>query len=562
MRIDRRVTLALLLVLASCTAQVAAPRSDTPTMSPAAHELAPDALYLRQAGNGQSALISVIDARTGAVLRALPDGVVSVDRSTLYSAEPVNGARQTRVHVIDVATGADLRAFTVEGAFSTLSSIDGPAGLSADGRWLVLSHGPIKLNDQWVNGFAVVNTATGAVSGRAELTGTSTFAYLGVAPDGGSLFLQQLGEGATRLRVWDFAAAAFLPSDRIGTGWDGRQQGFATAPRATADGRLLAWLDTGGSGPGTSSAPAVRVLDLVTRRVTTTGLPDAQRSDDFEKYLLWSLALSRDGNTLYAVNPALGAVDQLSPRAGSLDRSNTINVTRAEDGAVAAIARLFFPIAEAKRFIRGGAVLSLDGRSLYAAGTKGIAVIDVATLGSRGTWAADTAFDSFALSPDRARLYAISDQLGKVRVMRVSDGAALGEIKPGGHPGEVVRVDLAADPNATSNVAAVQVCGAYAAPDPSVSAEIQHLKTSATVVETLGPCTIRVRIAGGAGTLVPFTGKVIVLRATSQTTFASADKGDLTAIGRLGLRPDDSFTLSFDSRAFNDGSYPLNFMNR
>jgi hypothetical protein len=563
MRIDRRMTLALLLVLASCTAQVASPRSETPTMSPAAHDLAPDAMYLRQAGNGQAALISVIDARTGAVLRALPDGVVSVDRSTLYSAEPVNGARQTRVHVIDVATGEDTRAFTVEGAFSTLSSIDGPAGLSADGRWLALSHGPIKLNDQWVNGFAVVNTATGAVSGRAELTGTSTFAYLGVAPDGGSLFLQQLGAGATRLRVWDFAAAAFLPDDVIGTAWDGRQQGFATAPRATDDGRLVVWLDTGGgSGPGVSSGPAVRVLDLVTRRATTIGLPDAQRSDDFEKYLLWSLALSRDGSTLYAVNPALGFVDEVSLRTGSLNRSNTINVTRAQEGAVAAVARLFFPIAEAKRFIRGGAIMSLDGRSLYAAGTKGIAVIDVATLGSRSTWASDTGFDSFALSPDGARLYAISDQLGKVRVMRMSDGVTLGEIKPGGYPGEVVRVDLAADPNATSSVAAVQVCGAYAAPDPSVSAEIQHLKTSATVVETLGPCTLRVRIAGGIGTLLPFVGKVITLRATSQTTFASADKGDLTAIGRFGLRPGDSFTLSFDSRAFNDGSYPLNVMNR
>ena len=556
MRIDRRLTLALLLVLASCAAQVAAPRDEISTVSPSAPELAPDAIYLRQAGNGQAALISVIDARSGAVLRALPNGVVSADRSTLYFTEPVNGARQTRVHAINVATGAEARSFVLDGDFTTLSSIDGPAGLSADGRWLVLSQGPIKLNDQWVNGFAVVNTASGAVPGRVELNGASTFAYLGVASDGSSLFLNQLGGGATRLRVWDFATSAFLPDAAIGIAWDGRQQGFATGPLATADARLLVWVDTGGT------APAVRVLDLVTKRVTTIGLPEAQRSDDFEKYLLWSLALSRDGSMLYAVNPALGFIDEVSLRTGSLNRSNKINVTRTEDGALAAVGRLFFPVAEAKRYIRGGAVLSLDGRSLYAAGTKGIAIIDVATLGSRGMWATDTAFDSFALSPDGARLYGISGQLDKVRVMRTSDGAVLGEIKPGGYPGEVVRVDLAVDPNATSSAAALQVCGAYAPPDPSVSAEIQHLKTSATVVEALGPCTLRVRIAGGAGTLVPFTGKVIVLRATSQTTFASAAKGDLTAIGRFRLGPDDSFTLSFDSRAFNDGSYPLTFMNR
>jgi|GEM_PF-3177924 len=105
-------------------------------------------------------------------------------------------------------------------------------------------------------------------------------------------------------------------------------------------------------------------------------------------------------------------------------------------------------------------------------------------------------------------------------------------------------------------------CDAYAAPDRSVGAEIQHLKTSATVVEVMSPCTVRVTIAGGAGTLYPFTGRTVVLRATDATTFGGAAAGDLAAIGKLGLKAGDGFTLSFDSRAFPDGSYPLNFMNR
>jgi DNA-binding beta-propeller fold protein YncE len=558
MRLHRRPALVLLLVLASCGVQVAAPRGESPRPTPAAAgELAPDAIYLRQAGDLTRALISVIDVRTGAVLRALPGGAVSADRTTVYATEHLNGASQTRIRAIDLASGAEARSFTIDGAFSTFVSNDGPAGLSADGRWLVLSRGPIKLGDQWVTGFAVVNTATGGVSGRVEFKSTSAFAPVGVAPDGAVLFVQQQGEGSTRLRVWDLAASGFLPDDAIGTQWDGRQRGFATGPQATADGKWLAWLDV-----GDRSAPSVRLLDLATKRVTSIALPDAQRSDEFEKYLLWSLATSRDGSMLYALNPALGFIDELDLRAGSLRRTNRINVTHASDSGLASFARSVFPVAEAKRYIRGGALLSLDGRTLYAAGTKGIAVIDVATLGSRTVWAADSSFDSFALSPDGLRLYGTSDQTGKVRVVRTSDGAVLGEIKPASYPDQVVRVDLAADPNAASSVAAVQACGAYAPPDPSVSAEIQHLKTSATVVEILGPCTLRVRIAGGAGTLVPFTGKVIALRATSQTTFASANKGDLTAIGRFGLKPEDTFTLSFDSRAFPDGSYPLNFMNR
>jgi hypothetical protein len=557
MRIRRRPSLVLLLVLASCGAQVAAPRGDTSAPPSAAGELSPDAIYVRQSGNGQTALISVMDARSGAVLRALPNGLVSADRSTLYRSDLLNGASQTRVSAIDLATGRESRSFTIDGAYRMLTNIEGPAGLTPDGRWLVLTRDTIQLSGQWISGFAVVNVAAGTVAGRIELKSTSTYGYFGVAPDGGSLFLQEQGDGAVRLRVWDFVSSAFLPDAVIGTQWDGRQAGFATPPVTTQDAKTVLWLDS-----GKGSAPAVRALDLVTKRVTTIVLPDAQRSDDFEKYLLWTLALSRDGTTLYAVNPALGFIDELHPRAGLLDRTNKINVTRATDYGLATVARMLFPIAEAKRYIRGGAVLSLDGRTLFAAGTKGIAVIDVVTLGSRATWAADSSFDSFALSPDGARLYGISDQLGKIRVVRTTDGASLGEIKPASYPGEIVRIDLAADPNAVSNAAAVQACGAYAAPDPSVSAEIQHLKTSATVVETLSPCTLRVQIAGGAGTLVPFTGKIITLRATSQTTFASADKGDLTAIGRFGLKAGDTFTLSFDSRPFPDGSYHLNFMNR
>ena len=73
---------------------------------------------------------------------------------------------------------------------------------------------------------------------------------------------------------------------------------------------------------------------------------------------------------------------------------------------------------------------------------------------------------------------------------------------------------------------------------------------------------MKVTIAGGSGTLLPFVGRTVILRATSVTTFATAPPGDLAAIGKLGLKPNDAFTLSFDSRAFPDGTYPLNFMDR
>jgi hypothetical protein len=558
MRVHRRLALVLLLVLASCGLQGAAPRDAGPSASlTTVAELPAEAIYVRQAGNGQTSLLSVIDIRTGVIVRAVPDGVVSPDRSTVFTTDLGDGGRATHIHVIDLASGQETRAFTIDGGYGELAAFGGGAtGLSADGRWLVLTHGGIKVDDQWVTDFAVVNTASGAVAGRVQLKSAATYAFVGVAPDGASLFLNEQLESATRLRVWDFASSAFLADSVIGT-WDGRQAGFATAPVATRDGTTVAWLET-----GTRSAPAARVLDLASKRVTTIALPQDQRSDDIEKELLWSLALSRDGGTLYAVDPALGAIDELDLRGGRLIRANRVNVTRTPDDAVTSLLRSLFPVADAKRYLRGGALMAPDGRTLYAAGTKGIAVIDVPTLGSRTTWATDTSFDSFFLSPDGARLYGISDQLGRIHVVRTTDGAMVGDIKPGAYPAEVVRVDPGVDPNVISSAAALQACGAYAAPDPSVPAEIQHLKTSATVIAVLSPCTVQVRISGGLGTLVPFTNKVITLRATSQTTFASANEGDLAAIGRFGLKPQDTFTLSFDSRAFPDGSYPLNSMNR
>ena len=105
-------------------------------------------------------------------------------------------------------------------------------------------------------------------------------------------------------------------------------------------------------------------------------------------------------------------------------------------------------------------------------------------------------------------------------------------------------------------------CQAFTPPDMNVDAGIQHLKTSASVVQVTSACTVRVVIAGGRGTLATFTNREIVLRATSRTTFGTASQGDLEAVGRFGFKPGETFTLSFDSRPFSDGSYPINFMNR
>src|SRR6267143_3689052 len=116
-------------------------------------------------------------------------------------------------------------------------------------------------------------------------------------------------------------------------------------------------------------------------------------------------------------------------------------------------------------------------------------------------------------------------------------------------------------PSPTSAPAAQSCDPGYPPPDLGVGAEIQHLKTAASVIEVTSPCTVRVVIAGGAGALADFTNKTITLRATSRTTYADGNAAGATRLGALGLKPGATFTLSFDSRPFPDNSYPLNFIN-
>ncbi len=438
MKVLRVTLLAVAFLVVGCGTQ-AAVTSPKPSASPIPSPTnnSRDVLYVRSWSNAHT--IAVIEARTGAVLRTMRDGVLSADRSQAFSAETTNGGTQTLVRVSELATGRELRSFTLAGAFGTVFSNDGSGGLSPDGHWLTLWGAPFKLNDQWVTRFALVDTAAGTTATSIELKGANTCGYIAVSPDGKRLYLNEAGGGATRLRVWDVRRKAFLPESTFGTVWSGLQEGFVTSAIST-DGRWLFRLDVGDQSG--RSGPSVVAVDLVGTRALRLALPADHGSTDFERYLLWSLALTPDGVTLYAVNPALGVADAIDARQMTLRRAGHITVSRAEDGVLAAIGRFFFPVAEAKRIVRGGAVLSPDGRTLYAVGSKGIAALDTATLESRAVFQKEVAISDLALSPDGARIYAISDNSSKIFITDTRSGASLGEIKPSSQPQTILRIDL------------------------------------------------------------------------------------------------------------------------
>ena len=455
------LVLALALLLAACSAQVAAPRPSvapeerpSPTATPRPTNAANDVVYLRSVGSGGVTNILAIDARTGETMRTLADGALSSDRSTLYSPEQVNGGTQTVVHVVDLVTSRELRSFALDGVYRSIWTDSGRPGLSRDGRHLVLTNWPVKIDGDWVTRFAVVDTSTGATEATLELKEQSTYGFAAMSPDGRSLYLNQFGEGATKIRVFDVPSRTLLPTAAT-MGISGlTQNGFRTPGVFSPDGRWMFSVDAGSQTTNCTSTdgprctpngtpPYVLALDLASRRAVSVPLPIEQRSSDFEKYLLWSVAIAPDGGTVFAINPALGVVNEVDARQLTVRRTAQITVSRADEGALAAIGRFFFPIADAKRYITGGALLSPDGMRIYAAAYKGISVVGAADLSSRAVWQSDGEFDALALTLDGERLYAVSNANAKIVIIGTRDGTKLGELKIPAFGQTIVRIDSA-----------------------------------------------------------------------------------------------------------------------
>jgi len=219
------------------------------------------------------------------------------------------------------------------------------------------------------------------------------------------------------------------------------QNGFRSSGVVSRDGQWLFALDSGDLlAYGATDTPFVLAVDLAGKRTQRIALPIEQKSWDFEKYLLWSLVLTADGNTAYAVNPALGVVDEIDLQKMSVRRTAPITVSRAEGGALTTIGNLLFPVAEAKRYVTAGALLSPDERTIYAVAFKGLSVIDRETLTSR-VWASEREFDNLAVSPDGALLYATDNQASKIAILDARNGASLGTLATPSYAQAILRVD-------------------------------------------------------------------------------------------------------------------------
>ena len=397
---------AMALLLASCAAQVSGPPQSA----------ASDQLVLRTAS-----ALQVWDPK-GDLVRSLGRAVASPDGSLYYT---VDGS-PTTLRWVDAKTGRTITQLGLDGSYSFADERElGPTGLSPNGRWLVLV-GESALSSR----FAVIDTALLKLAAVAEVPGA--FGYDAISDDGTSLYLIEriapdiangLGVSAAysyRVRVYDVPSAKLsetlvvdvkLAGQIVGdnnaqTRVDGIMNGIYQSSVPSADGR---WNFSFYYNPG--RGPFIHVLHLDSRSAfCILDLPVV--AGGYEKRLGWSLALSPSGQTLYAVNGALGLVSSID--------ATTLKVMR-----TAQIAGL--PSASANATYSSSAKVAQDARKLWFAAARGVALVDTRDLGLRGLFLPDRVITSISLSPDGHRLYALSDE-GTVWMIDATTGRQLGQI--------------------------------------------------------------------------------------------------------------------------------------
>lgn len=308
----------------------------------------------------------------GGGARALPAGSVAPGGRRVFTARPSGGA--TVVRAVGVRSGRTLASRRLAGRWALPATVasGAPDALSPNGSTLVLVD-----RDGARSSVALLDAS---LRGRAQVVALpSRFSYDAIAPEEGLLYLiEDHGGGHYSVRAYDLFRDALRPGAIV----DKREPGEAMAglptSRATSDDGT--WVYT--LYRRADDVPFVHALNVAYGFALCLDLPPGTRSSPAAARE-WGLVLAPSGRTLYAANPALGVLVELSTRDG------VRRVARLPRGAVGTSAR---------------PAVSPDGTTLYVPTARGVAVLDTATLRMRRTLLAGHRVTAVAVSG--ARLYA------------------------------------------------------------------------------------------------------------------------------------------------------------
>lgn len=327
--------------------------------------------------------VSVIDSRTHSVELNLPLGTPSPDWMHLYTVSA------NALVDVDPQTGTTLRMTALPGAYqlppATMSGV--PGGLSQDGRWLVLEAFDTTSTIPSATHLLLIDTSYAMRPQHIDLKGF--FSFDAVSNDGKRIFvIEYISSSQYFVRRYDVGIGQLDPNVIFDKS-DGASAmgGLRLSGVPSPDGQWLYSIYV-----RKDKSAFIHALALDDSQIAfCIDLPGSGYSNDGNEFQ-WSLALSPDGNHLYAANGAMGIVADVNTGANwppSITR--TAQIAKGQPGS------------------GNGAAVSPDGRTLVMSGYKGIEWVDTATLRARDRALTDWNVRSVAMSPDGTTVYAVND---------------------------------------------------------------------------------------------------------------------------------------------------------
>ena len=424
------VALALLLTCGPTAVTTAPSVSPSASVTPIAST---DLITLRE--GGQQPKLVVRKVATADVVRELPNGMLLPDRRAILSVTAAGST--TSVTIVDRLSGG-LMTREIPGIWQLVPSYPTYTGASSDGTHLILAGNSYNFTDQ--NGAWTAKTTFGVldlVSWRIdpiELPGH--YGFEAVSNDGRLLYLAEYTQNDARTRVYDTRAHEL----RDITGGEMISTLSYAAGYAFGMVNVREQVTVRPDVIQVTTVNKLARLDLASGVVALLPLP-LSRTPGFEDSVAWSFLATRDGRTLYAVNPLVAIVEEIDLGTFQLRRSVPLSDGRSDRGVLGAIVAAIHPVAAAKMEFLQGAVFSPDESKIYTLAVDGIWSIDVASL--KATMLARSgAYQSLKVSPDGARLYVLSrEAFGSVSAIDAQTGAMIGTMKKIAAPSDIVAVD-------------------------------------------------------------------------------------------------------------------------
>ena len=344
--------------------------------------------------------VKVLDSGTGTVVRELPIGTPAADWSRYYLVSQLTGSAQLKA--IDPASGRTIAQTTIPSGYSLPNiAFQGPtAGISPNGQWLALTK-----SSPSVTNFLLGSSSLGDAFKTIRVNGD--FVFDALSNDGNSLYLIQKMKDPNhyQVRLYDVAAGALMLQPVV----DKREP---NEPMNGIRGDSVA--DPAGNHVYTvyirDAGPFIHALPLSQPFAFCVDLPPSTHANDMEMQFHWSLAVSRDGGSLYATNGALGTVAVMTTGdAPAVVRTGTVALNHS-DSVLAGLVTS----AEAKGPFIGGAALSADSRTLFTFAETGVVAIDTATLKVRARYLDPWRPDTMRMSSDGKWLYVAESSENKL----------------------------------------------------------------------------------------------------------------------------------------------------